>query len=150
MLGYGIILSVLFLVIGLFYECYLIWVIKYYGGLVSIMLIFVIFFVIFNLVNIGLLIISNFIGEFFVLVGCFLINSWVVLMVGFGMVLGVGYSLWLVNWILFGNVKRYFIIVFRDLIRKEFVFFCFFVFLMFFLGIYFDLIINLIKVLWFV
>jgi NADH-quinone oxidoreductase subunit M len=93
MLGHGITSSALFLAIGLLYERYSTRVIKYYGGLASTMPIFATFFVIFNLANIGLPITSNFIGEFFVLVGCFSINSWVALMAGSGMVLGAGYSL---------------------------------------------------------
>jgi NADH:ubiquinone oxidoreductase subunit 4 (subunit M) len=42
-------------------------------------------------------------------------------------------------------VKRYSITVFRDLTRKEFALFCPLVFLTFFLGIYPDPTINLIK-----
>jgi len=149
MVGHGITSSALFLAIGLLYERYSTRIIKYYGGLASTMPIFASFFVIFNLANIGLPITSNFIGEFFVLVGCFSMNSWVALIAGLGMVLGAGYSLWLVNRILFGNVKKYSITVFKDLNRREFALFCPLVFLTFFLGIYPDPTINIIKASWF-
>jgi len=75
MLSHGITASALFLSVGFLYDRYSTRIIKYYGGLSSTMPIFSVFFVIFNLANLGLPITSNFIGEFFVLIGCFSVNS---------------------------------------------------------------------------
>jgi NADH:ubiquinone oxidoreductase subunit 4 (subunit M) len=58
------------------------------------------------------------------------------------MVLGAGYSLWLCNRIIFGNVKQYSILFFKDLDRREFLIFLPFVFLTFLIGIYPDIILN--------
>jgi NADH:ubiquinone oxidoreductase subunit 4 (subunit M) len=68
--------------------------------------------------------------------GAFEANSWVALLSGTGMVLGVGYSLWLCNRIAFGNVKQYSIIEFKDLTRREFYLFVPFVLLTFIMGLY--------------
>jgi NADH:ubiquinone oxidoreductase subunit 4 (subunit M) len=61
------------------------------------------------------------------------------------MVLGAGYSLWLCNRLLFGNVKQYSIINFQDLNRREFFILLPFVGLTFILGIYPNLITNFLK-----
>lgn len=58
------------------------------------------------------------------------------------MVLGAGYSLWLCNRIIFGNVKQYSILFFKDLDRREFLIFLPFVFLTFLIGIYPDIVLN--------
>jgi NADH-quinone oxidoreductase subunit M len=85
---------------------------------------------------------SNFVGEFFVLIGCFKTNSWSALFAGCGMVLGAGYSLWLCNRIIFGNIKQHSILFFKDLDRREFFIFLPFGFLTFLIGLYPDIILN--------
>jgi NADH:ubiquinone oxidoreductase subunit 4 (subunit M) len=62
------------------------------------------------------------------------------------MVLGAGYSLWLLNRILFGNVKTISIAFMKDLTRLEFYMLLPFVVLTFFLGVYPEIIINYITV----
>jgi NADH-quinone oxidoreductase subunit M len=57
--------------------------------------------------NIGLPGTSSFIGEFLIIAGCFLTNTWASLFAAIGMVLGGGYSLWLLNRITFGNIKNF-------------------------------------------
>ena len=61
----------------------------------------------FTLGNIGLPATSSFVGEILILVGCFEANSWATLFAGLGMILGIGYSLWLCNRIAFGNSKQF-------------------------------------------
>lgn len=148
MIGHGITSSALFLAVGLLYDRYGTRVVKYYGGLANTMPLFASCFLLFSMANIGLPITSNFIGEFFCLVACFKINSLIAFLAGFGVVLSAGYSLWLSNRILFGNLKQTSITVFRDLNRKEFALFFPFVFLTFFLGIFPDPIIDIIKSTW--
>jgi NADH:ubiquinone oxidoreductase subunit 4 (subunit M) len=72
-------------------------------------------------------------------------NSWTALLVSTGMVLGAGYSLWLCNRLLFGNIKKYSIKEFKDISRREFFILLPFLFLVFFLGLYPDIITNLLK-----
>jgi len=61
------------------------------------------------------------------------------------MILGAGYSLWLCNRIIFGNVKQYSIVTFKDLTRREFFIFLPFIFLTFLLGLYPDIIANYLR-----
>jgi NADH-quinone oxidoreductase subunit M len=86
--------------------------------------------------NIGLPGTSSFIGEFLIILGCFVLNSWAGLFCATGMVLGGGYSLWLLNRILFGNIKNFSINYFSDISRIEFFYLLPYVFLTIFLGIY--------------
>ena len=96
--------------------------------------------------NIGLPGTSSFIGEFLIIVGSFLMNTLAGLFCASGMVLGVCYSLWLLNKILFGNTKIVSIVNFKDLTRIEF--FCLlpFLFLTLLLGIFPELIINYVYI----
>lgn len=142
MVSHGITSGALFIAIGLLYERHHTRVVRYYTGLIHTMPLFSVFFIIFTLANLGLPTTSNFVGEFFVLVGCFKTNSWSTLFAGSGMVLGAGYSLWLCNRIIFGNIKQYSISFFKDLDRREFFIFLPFGFLTFLIGIYPDIILN--------
>lgn len=145
MIGHGVTSSALFLAIGFLYERHGTRVVRYYSGLMHTMPIFSVCFIIFTLANLGLPATSNFVGEFFVLIGCFKTNSWSALLAGSGMILGAGYSLWLCNRIIFGNVKQYSIVTFKDLTRREFFVFLPFIFLTFLIGLYPDIIINHLK-----
>jgi NADH-quinone oxidoreductase subunit M len=92
--------------------------------------------------NIGMPGTNSFIGEFLIILGCFLFNSWVAFFCSTGMVLGGGYSLWLLNRLLFGNIKNYSISEFNDLTRLEFYYLAPFAFLTILLGIYPELLIS--------
>jgi NADH-quinone oxidoreductase subunit M len=96
--------------------------------------------------NIGLPGTSSFIGEFLVIAGCLLTNSWAAFFAACGMVLGGCYSLWLLNRILFGNIKKFSIQEYRDLTRIEFFSLLPYAILTIFLGIYPEVIINYIYV----
>jgi NADH:ubiquinone oxidoreductase subunit 4 (subunit M) len=61
------------------------------------------------------------------------------------MVLGAGYSLWLCNRLLFGNLKRFSVLEFQDLTRREFFLLLPFIFLVFIIGIYPNIITNFLK-----
>jgi NADH-ubiquinone oxidoreductase chain 4 len=53
--------------------------------------------------------IVTFIGEFLILVKAFQRNSSVATLTSLGMILGVAYSLWLYNHVIFGNFKPKFL-----------------------------------------
>ena len=146
MISHGIVSSALFLCVGILYERHHTRIIKYYSGLIHTMQLFSVCFIIFSLGNIGLPITSSFIGEFLIIVGCYEANSWAALLSSSGMVLGAGYSLWLLNRILFGNVKNFAILNLKDVNRFEFYLLFPFVFLTFLLGIYPEIIINYITI----
>ena len=106
---------------------------------------FMLFFIIFTLGNLGLPATSSFIGEFLIILGCIEVNSFASLFAASGMVLGAAYSLWLCNRIGFGNPKQFSILEFRDLTRLEFNMLLPFVFLTFLLGLYPELVIHFLK-----
>jgi len=120
MVSHGIVSGALFLCIGLLYERHHTRIIKYYSGLLTTMPIFSTFFTLFTMANIGLPGTSSFIGEFLIIAGCLLTNSWGAFFSASGMVLGAAYSLWLLNRVLFGNIKKFSIQEYKDLTRVEF------------------------------
>ena len=146
MVSHGIVSGALFLCIGIVYERHHTRVIKYYSGLLTTMPLFAIFFTLFTMANIGLPGTSSFIGEFLIIAGCLLTNSWGAFFAASGMVLGGGYSLWLLNRILFGNIKNFSIQEYKDLTRIEFYYLLPYGFLTIVLGLFPELLINYIYV----
>jgi NADH-quinone oxidoreductase subunit M len=105
-IGHGFVSGALFLIIGVVYDRFHTRLVKYYSGLALIMPLYAVIFVFFTMANIGLPGTSNFIGEFLILCGLYLESTWVCVLGATGMVLGGAYSLWLLNRIVFGNLKR--------------------------------------------
>jgi NADH-quinone oxidoreductase subunit M len=104
MLSHGIVAAALFLCVGIVYDRLHTRDIDRYGGLVSRMPVYALFFMLFTLAAIGLPGTSGFVGEFLVLVGAFQINTWVATFAAFGMVLSGSYALWLYRRIIFGKL----------------------------------------------
>lgn len=75
MVSHGIVSGALFLCIGILYERYNTRLIKYYAGLLTTKPLFSSFFCLFTMANIGLPGTNSFIGEFLIILGCFLVNS---------------------------------------------------------------------------
>ena len=119
-LSHGFVASALFLIIGVVYERHHTRMVKYYGGLVHLMPIYVMIFLFFTMANIGLPGTSSFVGEFLILVGSFKVNTTVTFLGATGMVLGGCYSLWLFNRIAYGNLKTQYIKKYLDLNKREF------------------------------
>lgn len=134
-LSHGFVASALFAVIGVVYERFHTRTVKYYGGLVHTMPIYIIVFLIFTLANIGLPGTSSFIGEFLILVGSFNTNTTITVIAATSMVLGGCYSLWLFNRISYGNLKTQYISKYIDLNKREFYVFFPFILGTFLLGI---------------
>jgi proton-translocating NADH-quinone oxidoreductase chain M len=118
-LSHGFVASALFLIIGVVYDRHHTRLVKYYGGFVHIMPIYVSIFLFFTLANISFPGTSNFIGEFLILAGSFQINSSTTFLGASGMILCGCYSLWLFNRISFGNLKNQYNIRFFDLTQRE-------------------------------
>lgn len=119
-LSHGFVASALFLIIGVMYDRHHTRMVKYYGGLVHTMPIFSIVFLIFTMANIALPGTSSFIGEFLILTGIYKINTIITFVSATGMVLGGGYSLWLFNRVVYGNLKIQYVNQFCDLEKREF------------------------------
>ena len=128
-LSHGFVASSLFLIIGVIYDRHHTRMVKYYGGLVHTMPLFSIIFLIFTMANIALPGTSSFIGEFLILTGIYKINTIITFLSATGMILGGGYSLWLFNRVVYGNLKIQYVNQFCDIEKREF-----FVFLPLILG----------------
>ena len=122
-LSHGFVASALFLIIGVVYDRHGSRMIKYYGGLVHLMPIYVFIFLFFTLANIGLPGTSSFVGEFLILAGAFKTNTSASFIGASSMVIGGCYSLWLFNRISYGNLKTQYFSNFLDLNKKEIVVF---------------------------
>jgi proton-translocating NADH-quinone oxidoreductase chain M len=119
-LSHGFVASALFLIIGVVYDRHHTRMVKYYGGLVHVMPIYIIIFLFFTMANIGLPGTSSFVGEFLILVGSFKVNTTITFLGATGMILGGCYSLWLFNRIAYGNLKIQYCKKFIDLNLREF------------------------------
>ena len=111
-------------------------IVKYYGGLVNTMPVFIVFFLIFMFANAALPGTCNFIGEILLFTGIFQDNIFVTIVSASGIILSAVYSLWLFNRIAYGNVKVQNIKGFVDMSYREFMILCPLLFLTIFLGVY--------------
>nr|BBC77744.1 NADH dehydrogenase subunit 4 [Nitzschia sp. NIES-3581] len=119
-LSHGFVASALFVIIGVVYERYKTRLVKYYGGFVHTMPLYVSIFLFFTMANIGLPGTSGFIGEFLIFAGSFKVNSSITFFGATGMILGGCYALWLFNRIAFGNLKSQYVKQTLDINKREF------------------------------
>ena len=119
-LSHGFVASALFAIIGVVYERYRTRLVKYYGGLVHTMPLYISIFLFFTMANIGFPGTSGFIGEFLIFAGSFKVNSSVTFFGATGVVLGGCYALWLFNRIAYGNLKSQYIKQTLDINKREF------------------------------
>lgn len=120
MIGHGLVSSALFLLVGILYDIYGTRLIKYYGGLNTVMPFFSIFFFFFTFANIGLPGLCIFPGEFFVTVGIFSISSFCGLLGALAGVFTVAYMVLLFNRVVFGSLKTQYIKKFKDISGRDF------------------------------
>lgn len=119
-LSHGFVASALFLIIGVVYDRHHTRMVKYYGGLVHTMPIYIMMFLFFTMANIGLPGTSSFVGEFLILVGSFKVNTTVTFLSATGMIIGGCYSLWLFNRVAYGNLKIQYFRNYLDINKREF------------------------------
>jgi NADH-quinone oxidoreductase subunit M len=122
-LSHGFVASALFLIIGVVYDRHHTRMVKYYGGLVHTMPLYVLIFLFFTMANIGLPGTSSFVGEFLILTGSFKANTTVTFLGATGMIIGGCYSLWLFNRVAYGNLKTQYIKSYLDINKREFLIF---------------------------
>lgn len=118
-LSHGFVASALFLIIGVVYDRHGTRMVKYYGGLVHMMPLYIFVFLFFTMANIGLPGTSSFVGEFLILAGSFKTNTSVTFIGATSMIIGGCYSLWLFNRIAYGNLKTQYFHNFLDLSKRE-------------------------------
>ena len=119
-LSHGFVASALFLCIGVVYDRHHTRMVKYYGGLVHTMPLYVFVFLFFTMSNIGLPGTGSFVGEFLILTGSFKVNTSITFLSATGMVIGACYSLWLFNRISYGNLKTQYFTYYNDISKREF------------------------------
>lgn len=118
-LSHGFVASALFVIIGVVYERYRTRLVKYYGGLVHTMPLYISIFLFFTMANIGFPGTSGFIGEFLIFAGSFKVNTSITFFGATGMILGGCYALWLFNRIAYGNFKNQYIKDTLDINKRE-------------------------------
>jgi len=122
-LSHGFVASALFLIIGVVYDRYRTRIVQYYGGLASVMPIYIFIFLFFTMANISFPGTSSFVGEFLILAGSFKVNTSVTFLGATGVIIGGAYSLWLFNRIAYGNLKTQYTTMFLDISPREFIVF---------------------------
>lgn len=142
MLAHGIVSSGLFFLIGFLYDRHRTRVIFYYTGLVQPMPIFITCFFIFILANVSFPSTSNFVGELLLLIGLIQHSFLVAIMASLGIILSAIYSFFLFNSIAFLEVNPY-IEKYTELTRLEFHTIFFLLVLVFILGIFPNIVLDL-------
>lgn len=134
--SHGFVSGGMFLLIGILYDRYHTRFLYYYGGIVHFMPIYAALFLIFTFANIAIPGTSSFTGEFLLLAGIYQTNIITAVVSALGVILCGGYSLWLYNRIVFGNIKVNYTLKFSDVSSREFfIMFPLFIFI-FVMGIY--------------
>ena len=135
LISHGLISSALFLLVGVIYDRFHTRTIRYYGGLVYTMPIFVLFFIFFSLANIALPATSAYISEIYTLIGSFQFNPILTLFASLAIIIGPTYSLWFAHKLAYGSYSKYLSTVYQDLTLKEIHLFIPLIFLTFLFGI---------------
>ncbi len=123
MISHGIISAALFLLVGVVYDRMHTREIKFYGGLVSRMPNYALFFIFFTMANVGLPGTSGFVGEFLSLLGTFQANKLASIIASLGIVLSACYALLLSRTIIFGTITNSSLLKITDLDKREKLFF---------------------------
>lgn len=144
MLAHGLVSSALFIVVTCLYERHGTRLVKYYRGMVVTMPIFGIITFLLILANISVPLSCNFIGEFLLLLAAFEYSYVVGGLAATGIVLSAGYSIYLYNRICFGVPSNY-LYNSRDLTRREFYVLLPLVLLIFLMGIYPCIVIDMLQ-----
>jgi len=118
-LSHGFVASALFLIIGVVYDRHHTRMVKYYGGLVHTMPLYVMIFLFFTMANIGLPGTGSFVGEFLILIGSFKTNTTIAFISATGMIIGGCYSLFLFNRVAYGNLKTQYFKHYLDINKRE-------------------------------
>nr|YP_004935624.1 NADH dehydrogenase subunit 4 [Eunapius subterraneus]ACY35556.1 NADH dehydrogenase subunit 4 [Eunapius subterraneus] len=144
MLAHGLVSSALFIAVTLLYERHHTRLVKYYRGMAITMPLYGILMLTLVLANASIPLSCNFIGEFISLLAAFEYSFIIGLLASLGMVLSAGYSIYLYNRICFGFPSRY-LYFSRDINRREFYTLFPLVFLIFLLGVFPFIIIDVVK-----
>lgn len=146
MVAHGVVSAALFFCVGVLYDRYHSRLLRYYGGLVNVMPLFVSFFFFFTLANMSFPGTSNFLGELLIFTGLFYKNTVAMVLSTVSIVLSAVYSTWLYNRVVFGVLKTAYIARFTDLSFREFTVLAGFLIPMIFLGLSANFILDFVRV----
>ena len=136
MLSHGVVSSALFLCVGVLYDRMHSKEISHYGGVVTKMPIFALFFMIFTMASVGLPSTSGFIGEMLVVIGTYQVSKLYAAIAATSLVFGAIYMLWLYKRVIFGVVSNPEVEKLNDLNCREWLIFVPLIILTFLMGIY--------------
>ncbi|MGA9827245.1 MAG: NADH-quinone oxidoreductase subunit M [Rhodanobacteraceae bacterium] len=121
MISHGFVSGAMFSCIGVMYDRLHTRLIKDYGGLAHVMPWFATLFVLFAMANCGLPGTSGFVGEFMVILAAFQDSPWIALAAAFTLIIGAGYTLWLIKRVVFGAVVHDNVAKMKDLDPNEWI-----------------------------
>jgi len=119
MVSHGLISGAMFSCVGVLYDRMHTRMIKDYGGVVNTMPWFAALWVFFSMANSGLPGTSGFVGEFMVILASFQYSPVVALLAALTLIIGAGYSLWLVKRVIFGAVANENVAQLKDVNPRE-------------------------------
>jgi NADH-quinone oxidoreductase subunit M len=119
MVSHGFISGAMFSCVGVLYDRMHSRMIKDYGGVVNTMPWFATFFVLFAMANAGLPGTSGFVGEFMVILAAFQQNPLVAAIAASTLIIGAGYTLWMVKRVIFGAVANDHVKTLQDIGARE-------------------------------
>jgi NADH-quinone oxidoreductase subunit M len=119
MVAHGVVSAALFFCVGVIYDRTHTRLLRYYGGLVTVMPLFASLFFMFNLANMGFPGTPNFIGELLLLAGVYKLAPAISFPSTIGVVFSAAYSTLLQARICFGTLKTVYICNFTDVNRRE-------------------------------
>ena len=120
--------------------------IKDYGGVANSMPIFAAFFMLFAMSNVGLPGTAGFVGEFMIILSAFQTHFWVAAFAALTLVLSASYTLWMYKRVFFGPVANQYVGQFKDISWTENINYVLLTAGVFFVGLYPQPIINVLKV----
>jgi NADH-quinone oxidoreductase subunit M len=136
MISHGFVSGAMFSCIGVMYDRLHTRLIKDYGGVINVMPWFGFFYVLFAMANCGLPGTSGFVGEFMVILASFSANPWIALFAAFTLIIGAGYTLWMVKRVLWGDVGNAHVAEMKDINGRETFVLAAFAALVLFIGIW--------------
>ena len=120
MVAHGVVSAALFFCVGVVYDRTHTRLLRYYGGLVTVMPLFTSLFFVFNLANMGFPGTPNFIGELLLLAGVYRLSPTISFFASAGIIFSAAYSTALHARTCFGTLKTTYIEKFTDATRREY------------------------------
>ncbi len=120
--------------------------IRDYGGVATSMPMFAAFFMLFAMSNVGLPGTAGFVGEFMVIMSAFQTHFWVAFITALTLVLSATYTLWMYKRVFFGEIVNQEVATFKDMSGLETINYILLAIGVFFVGLYPQPIINVVKV----